>query len=154
MLRYILYLLILFAGVAAYLGIRKFIDRKKEKANDTEIVRENEEYLGTWASKSDSSLIKFRLHRDGKLTYDIVHYPGKDTTTIHGKYEYVGAVGGNDVKYFPRLYTFAENGDTIFNYYVRYLTKYDMTIDKVDKLILSPNSVFDTLAFTFYRVKQ
>jgi uncharacterized membrane protein len=140
--------------VGGYLFVRKMIDRSIEKNTDTEVVRENEEYLGTWASKSDSGFTLFRLHRDGKLTYRLVHYPATDTTTILGKYVYVGTEAGNDAKYFPRLYTFTEKGDTLFNYYVRYLTKYDMTIDKIDKMILSPNNVFDTLAFTFFRIKQ
>ncbi len=154
MFRYIIYAAILLVLVGGYLVVRKMMDRSVEKNTDTEVVRENEEYLGTWASKSDSGFTMFRLHRDGKLTYHLVHYPGTDTTTIRGKYVYAGVEGGNDSKYFPRLYTFTEKGDTLFNYYVRYLTKYDMTIDKVDKMILSPNNVFDTLAFTFFRIKQ
>jgi hypothetical protein len=96
----------------------------------------------------------FRLYHDGILTYSTVHYTRTDTTTIKGKYTFVGVAGGNNAKYFPRLYTFTAKGDTLFNYYVRYLTKYDMTIDKVDKMILSPYNVFDTMAFTFYRIKQ
>jgi hypothetical protein len=154
MFRYIIYLGILLVLVGGYLAVRKWNDQRVEKNTDTEVVRENEEYLGTWASKSDSGFVMFRLHRDGKLTYSTVQYPRTDTTTITGKYAFVGVKGGNNVKYFPRLYTFTEKGDTLFNYYVRYLTKYNMTIDKVDKMILSPNNVFDTLAFTFYRIKQ
>ena len=118
-----MYLGILLASAGGYLLIRKIIDRRVEKNTDTEVVRENEEYLGTWASKSDSGFTMF-------------------------------PEGGNDPKYFPRLYAINQKGDTLFNYYVRYLTKYDMTIDKVDKMMLSPNNVFDTLAFTFYRIKQ
>ncbi|MBK8520325.1 MAG: hypothetical protein WAT20_11050 [Ferruginibacter sp.] len=154
MIRYTMYMVILLVLVGGYLFLRKVIDRRVEKITDTEVIRENEEYLGTWASKSDSGFIMFRLHRDGKLTYRLVQYPGTDTTTIHGKYVFVGAGGANDPAYFPRLYTFTENGDTLFNYYMRYLTKYDMTIDKIDKMILSPNNVFDTMGFTFFRIKQ
>lgn len=154
MFRYITYMVILLVIVGGCLFVRKLIDRNVEKNTDAEVVRANEEYLGTWASKSDSGFIMFRLHRNGKLTYRVVHYPGTDTTTIHGKYVFVGAGGGNDPKYFPRLYTFTEKGDTLFNYYMRYLTKYDMTIDKIDKMILSPHSIFDTMGFTFFRIKQ
>ena len=154
MFRYIIYIGILLSLVGGYLFVRKWNDRRVEKNTDTEIVRENEEYLGTWASKSDSRFVMFRLHRDGKLTYRMVNYPGSDTTTTHGKYVFVGAGGGNDPNYFPRLYTFTEKGDTLFNYYMRYLTRYDMTIDQVDKMVLSPNSVFDTMGFTFFRIKQ
>ena len=154
MFRYIIYMFILLALVGGYLVVREMTDRRVEKNTDTEVVRENEEYMGTWASKSDSCFMMFRLHSDGKLTYRIAQYSDTDTTTIQGKYVYVGVGGGNDPKYFPRLYTFTEKGDTLFNYYMRYLTKYDMTVDKVDKMILSPNDVFDTLAFTFFRIKQ
>lgn len=150
--RFIITFIIVFIAVGAFLGIRKLVDRQFEKRTDKEVVREGEEYLGTWASKSANGFIQFRLHRDGKLTYTIVP-AGKDTTIIRGNYEYAG-VATNDPKYFPRLYTFNEKGDTLFNYYVRYLTGYDMTIDKVDKMILSPNSVFDTVEYTFYRIKQ
>ncbi len=154
MFRYMIYLGILLLLVGGYLVIRKWVDQRVEKNTDTEVVRENEEYLGTWASKSDTGFTLFRLHRGGKLTLRLVHYPATDTTTIAGTYVYAGVEGGNNIKYFPRLYTFNEKGDTLFNYYIRYLTKYDMTIDQVDKMILSPNNVFDTMAFTFYRIKQ
>jgi len=153
-LRYVIYSFILFLAVGIFLMLRKCNDRRIEKTKDIEIVRENEEYMGTWASRSDSALLMFRLHRDGKLTFTTVNYPANDTTTIQGKYDYVGVAGGNDPRYFPRLYTFNEKGDTIFNYYVRYISPYDGTIDKVDKMILSPNNVLDTLEFTFYRIKQ
>lgn len=153
MRRYIISFIILLLATGAYLGIRKLVDRKVEKRTDTEVVREEEEYLGSWASKSADGFIKMRLHRDGKLTYTYVAGAGTDTTIIHGKYQYVHGAP-NEINYFPRLYTFNEKGDTIFNYYVRYLTRYTMTIDKVDKMILSPNSVFDTIGYTFYRVKK
>jgi len=145
---------ILLVLVGGYLFVRTMIDRNVEKDTDTEVVRENEEYLGTWASRSDKSFTMFRLHRDGKLTYRFVQFPGTDTTIIRGKYVYAGVSGGNDSKYFPRLITFTEKGDTLFNYYVRYLTQYNMTIDKIDKMVLNPKNVFDTLAFTFYRIQQ
>ena len=152
MFRYFIYMLILLLLVAGYLFVRKMIDRSVEKETDTEVVRENEEYLGTWASRTDKSFTLFRLHRDGKLTYRSVQYPGTDTAIIRGKYVYAGVRGGNDSRYFPRLVTFTEKGDTLFNYYVRYLTKYNMTIDTIDKMVLNPNNVFDTLAFPFYRI--
>jgi len=154
MFRYSLYMLVLLLLAGGFLFVRKMIDRRIEKNTGTEIVRENEEYLGSWASKSDSGFVMFRLHRDGKLTYRFVHYPANDTTTIQGSYAFVDVAGGNDPQYFPRLYTFAANGDTIFNYYVRYLTKYDMTIDKIDKMILSPGGVLDTMEYTFYRIRK
>lgn len=153
MRRYLFSMLVIFAVAGGYLSVRKMIDRRVEKNTGTEIVREHEEYLGSWASKSDEGFVMFRLHRDGQLTYRLLRYPGNDTTTINGTYAFVTG-RGYDAQYFPRLYGFGENGDTLFNYYVRYYTKYDMTIDKVDKMILSPNSVYDTLAYTYYRIKQ
>ncbi len=146
------FLLILFLGLG-FLLVRKIFDRGVEKITDSEVVRENEEYLGSWASKSDKGLVLMRLHRNGVLNYTTVAYPSNDSIIVKGSYKYVSE-RNNDRKYFPRLYAFKENGDTIFNYYVRYLTKYDMTIDKVDKMEISPNSVYDTVAFTFYRIKK
>ena len=154
MLRYGFYTILLLVVVGVYLLVRSFIDRKVEKATNTEVVRKSEEFLGSWASKSASGLIMFRLHRDGKFTYTLVKYPGNDSIKINGHYQFVEADRWNDVKYFPRLYTFNEKGDTVFNYYVRYYTKYNSTIDKVDKLILSPNGVLDTISYTYYRIKQ
>lgn len=153
MRRYSITVIIVILAASAFLAIRKLVDRRTEKNNDTEVVRDEEEYLGSWASKSADGFIKMRLHRDGKLTYTYVSGTEGDTAIIHGKYQYVHGAP-NEINYFPRLYTFNEKGDTIFNYYVRYLTRYNMTIDKVDKMILSPNSVFDTIGYTFYRVKK
>ena len=48
MFRYIIYIGILLSLVGGYLFVRKWNDRRVEKNTDTEIVRENEEYLGTW----------------------------------------------------------------------------------------------------------
>lgn len=141
----------LLLAVGLFLFLRKCIDRRVEKVTDKEIVRENEEILGSWASKSKEAFVMFRLRRDGTLNYSLVKYPATDTTKITGKYEFVNAHG--NANYFPRLYAISDNGDTIFNYYVRYITPYNSTVDKYAKLILNPNSVFDTVEYVFYRIK-
>jgi hypothetical protein len=141
----------LLVAVGLFLFLRQCIDRKVEKVTDKEIVREDEEILGSWASKSKEAFVMFRLRRDGTLNYSFIKYPATDTTKITGYYKV--ASGGN-ANYFPRLYTFTDKGDTIFNYYVRYITPYNSTIDKYAKLVLNANSVFDTAEYIFYRIKQ
>jgi len=51
MYRYIIYAFIMIIAVGIFLAPGKFIDRHTEKITDTEVVRENEEYPGTWASR-------------------------------------------------------------------------------------------------------
>lgn len=149
----VVYLFLLGAIVAVFLFLRTCADRKVEKITGKEIVREDEEYLGSWASKSKKSYITFRLRRDGTFNYSLVEYPVNDTTKITGRYELLNPPGSN-IKYFPRLCTFNGSGDTLFNYYIRYITPYNSTVDKYSKMVLSPNSVFDTIEYVFYRIKQ
>lgn len=148
----VVYLFLLGAAVAIFLFLRNCVDRKVEKVTGKEIVREDEEYLGSWASKSKESYISFRLRRDGTFNYMLVNYPGNDTNKITGKYELLNSPSG-DIKYFPRLCTFNANGDTLFNYFIRSITPYNST-DKYSKMVLSPNSVYDTIEYLFYRIKQ
>ena len=150
-MRIIPYILVVLA-VGLFLFLRKCIDQKVEKILDKEIVRENEEFLGTWASKSKDAFVMFRLRRDGTLNYSYIKYPDTDTIKITGKYQF--AFTGSNHTYFPRLYTISDKGDTIFNYYIRYVTPYNSTIDKYSRLILSPNNMFDTVEYVFYRIKQ
>ncbi len=148
-------IIIFFAGWG-YLTLRQWLDRKKEKAQDIEIIRENEEYLGSWASKSLESLIKFRLHRDGKFTYKMVDYNRADSTTITGRYEVIGTAGGNDPVYYPRLIAIDDKNDTVFNYFLAYVTPYDSyaTNRGYDKMILNPHGSYDTVAYTFFRIEE
>ncbi|MES2774441.1 MAG: hypothetical protein V4722_09665 [Bacteroidota bacterium] len=145
-------LLIVFLTVAGYLAIREWLDRKKEKAQDIEIVREAEEMLGSWANKSKEALVQFRLHRDGKFTYSLVDYQKNDTTRITGKYE---VIYGNSTTYYPRLIATDDKNDTVFNYFIAYVTPYDAyALNRgYDKLMLNPNNFYDTVSYTFYRVK-
>ena len=102
----VVYLFLLGAIVAVFLFLRTCADRKVEKITGKEIVREDEEYLGSWASKTKNSYIAFRLRREGAFHYSLVAYP------------------------------------------------YNSTVDKYSKMVLSPNSVFDTIEYVFYRIKQ
>ena len=97
----VVYLFLFGAIVAVFLFLRKCADRKVEKITGKEIVREDEEYLGSWASKTKNSYIAFRLRRDGAFHYSLVAYPVKDTTKISGKYELLNSPGGN-LNYFPK----------------------------------------------------
>lgn len=148
-----LYLFLLMVAVGVFLWLRTCVDRRVEKATGKDVVREGEELLGTWASKSAESYFQFRLRRDGKLEYLLVQLPENDTLRLNGSYTIAG-VAGNNTNYFPRVYGFNEKGDTLFNYYIRYVTPYGSTIDKYDQLLLSPNSLFDTVSYKFYRIKQ
>lgn len=150
----LVYLFVLMVTVGLFLFLRKCADRKVEKITGKDVVREGEELLGTWASKSKDVFLQFRLKRDGTLDYLLVQLPANDTTKIKGTYVIAGAGGGNSINYFPRIYGFNEKSDTIFNYYVRYVTPYGSTIDKYDRLILSDKSIYDTLEYKFFRIKQ
>ena len=149
----LIYLFIFLVAVGVFLWLRKCVDRKVEKVTGKEVVREGEELLGTWASKSSESYFQFRLRRDGKLEYLLVQLPQNDSISIKGTYTIAGASGRN-ASYFPRVYGFNEKGDTLFNYYIQYVTPYGSTVDKYDQLVLSPNSLFDTISYKFYRIKQ
>lgn len=153
-MRYLIGFIVIFIIVVSYLFIRKQVDRKKEKAMDIEIVREGEEHLGSWAYKSPENLIKFRLHRNGGFTYTQVQYPGNDTTQINGSYEIIGLGGGRSTDYYPRLIALNEKNDTIFNYFIAYITPYDTKVNSYDKMVLNQKSIYDTAGFTFYRIKQ
>ena len=153
-MRYGIYIIIIFLAAATYLVVREWVDRKKEKALDMEIVRADEEHLGSWAHKSPEVLIRFRLHRDGKFTYSSVEYPHGDSTALKGKYEIIGVVGDRSADYYPRLVAVSDKNDTVFNHLIAYITPYDTKVSTLDKMILNRNSVYDTLGYTFYRVSQ
>ena len=147
----LVYLAILVVAVGIVLWVRACVDRKVEKITGKEIVREGEELLGTWGSKSAGGYFQFRLRRDGTLDYMLVQQPANDTTHIKGTYT---IATGNNANYFPRIQAFGPQGDTLFNYFVQYVTPYGSTVDKYDRLVLNPNSVFDTISYQFYRIKQ
>ncbi|HEX6181938.1 MAG TPA: hypothetical protein VFZ47_11880 [Chitinophagaceae bacterium] len=146
-------LLILGLAVALFLLLRNFFDEKVENALDIEVVREDEEFLGNWASKTGESLIQFRLRRDQRFTWKLVKYPKGDTITIEGKYDIIGPSKDRTAEYYPRLIAVDQNNDTLFNYFIAYVTPYDTKVEKVDRLVLNPNSIYDTVSYTFYRVK-
>ena len=148
------YLFLLGVFVAIFLLVRGWIDRKAKLALDKEIVRDGEEYLGSWGSKSEKSLILFRLYRDGRFSFKQVEYPGTDTIETKGSYEIIGIGEGRTVYYYPRLITFNEQHDTLFNYYIAYVTPYDTKVEKTDRMVLNPRSMYDTVGFTFFRIKQ
>ena len=143
---------LLIAAVGIFLFVRKCVDRKVEAVTGKEVVREGEELLGSWATKTPEAYLQLRFKRDGSLEYLQVVQTARDTTKINGTYQ-VDAAAGRSSNYYPRLYGFGPAGDTLFNYYLHYITPYSST-DKYDKLVLNPNSLFDTVEYKFYRIKQ
>ena len=146
----IVYLILLVVIVGFFLFLRQCIDRKVEKSKDKEVVREGEELLGTWGAKTAATYLQFRLRRNGSLDYMLVRFPEKDTTQVKGTYT---ISDGANTSYFPRLILLDEKSDTIFNYYIRSVTPYSSTA-RYDNLVISPNSVYDTIEYKFYRIKQ
>ncbi|MFT3677582.1 MAG: hypothetical protein QM781_16955 [Chitinophagaceae bacterium] len=154
--RYLLGALLLLIAGGGYLAIRQWIDRRTEKKQDTEIVREGEEILGSWGQKSARSLIRFRLRRNGTFTYKLVQYPLSDTVTISGRYGIASANGHTKTGDYPRLIAVSDKGDTIINHYIAYLTPYDAAaLDQgYDKMILNAGGRLDTAGLVFYRIKD
>ncbi|HMU46754.1 MAG TPA: hypothetical protein PKC72_10325 [Chitinophagaceae bacterium] len=146
----IVYLILLVVIVGIFLFLRQCVDRKVENLEDKEVVREGEELLGTWGTKTAASYLQFRLKRNGSLDYMLVKFPEKDTTQIKGTYT---IADGANTSYFPRLVLLNEKSDTIFNYYIRSVTSYGSTA-RYDNLVISPNSIYDTIEYKFYRIKQ
>ncbi len=146
-----LYYLFLFGIlVALFLLARKWFDEKKEDLFDMEVVRQDEEHLGQWAGRSAKAFILFRLKRDNSFTGKYVLGEQTDTVRISGKYD---IIGGSNTAYYPRLVAVGQNGDTLLNFFIAYVTPYDSKVSKVDKMVLNPNSIYDTISYVFYRVK-
>ncbi len=146
----VVYLLITAIVVALYLLLRGWIDSGIEKARDIEIVREGEEHLGTWAGNWRKGQLLFRLRRDGTFTARNAGPLREDTIQVKGSYD---IVGGHNTAYYPRLVAIDEKQDTLFNCFIAYITPYDSKVEKVDKMVLSPTGIYDTISYTFYRIE-
>ena len=147
-------LLILAVLVAIFLAVRSWWDARREKALDIEVVREDEEFLGTWGIKSKEALILLRLRRDETFVYKQVNYPLTDTFVRKGHFTIEGPGLGRSTIDYPRLIVITDDHDTLFNHFIAYITPYNSTVDKVDRLVLNQHSIYDTLSTTFYRIKQ
>jgi hypothetical protein len=146
----VVYLFIFAVVVALCLLIRGWIDSGIEKVRDIEIIRDGEEHLGNWAGNWEQGRLFFRLRRDGTFTARKVGILQGDTIQIKGNYD---IVGGNNSAWYPRLIAVDERKDTLFNCFIAYLTPYDTKVEKVDKMVLNPTSIYDTVSYTFYRIK-
>lgn len=144
--------LLLFMITGGYLGIRKWADRRTEKRLDTEIPREGEAYLGTWGNRSDAAFIVFRLHRNGAFTFKLKETPKKDTVVVTGRYEWLPLRDARDINHYPRIIARDARGDTLFNYFVAYITPYGSKADKTDRMELKVNGRNDTKGYTFFRL--
>lgn len=152
---YILGALLVLITAGGYLGIRKWMDRRIEQKQDAEIVRENEEYLGSWAQKSGGRLIRFRLQRNGRFLYQLVPGPARDTIIINGNYEIAASSANIRTDHYPRLVAISDLGDTIINHYIAYITPYNAhALDQgYDKIVLNPGGRSDTAGLVFFRTK-
>ncbi len=146
-------IIILSIVVAAFLGIRKWVDLKREKAQDIEIVRadldEGDAHLGSWAQKNGNALVQLRFKRNGSFIYETVGYPANDTVRYSGKHQIIATATNMGV--YPRLVAVSDNGDTIIHHYV-YLTR--AATKNIDILNLSKDNNIDTAVIQFYRIKQ
>jgi hypothetical protein len=140
--------------VAAFLGIRKWLDRTREKLQDTEIIRddldEGDAHLGCWAQQNEEAWIQFRLKPDGGFSYEVVQYPGNDTIRHAGWHQVIATIGYHG-EHYPRLVAVSNDGDTIINHYV-YLTR--ATKKNVAILGLKKDNLTDTPSLLFYRIKD
>ena len=142
-----------FLIIGLFLWIRKCVDRGVERITGEEIIREGDELFGTWASKTNEGMLQFHLKRYGSLSYMLINLATNDTNKSTGHYSVLNNRTASP-GYFPRICAISDNGDTLMNYYIQYVTPYNSTIDKYDRLILSPHSMYDTVAWKFYRLKK
>ena len=148
----LVYIIYLGIAVGIFLWIRSCVDGAREKVFGYEVVREDEELLGIWGNKSERALIYFRLHRDGNFTWKMVEYPKGDTVTRTGTYDVIGPDVYRRTDYYPKLIA-VDGKDTLMNFFIAYVTPYDSKVDKVDRLVLSPHGIYDTVSYTFFRLK-
>jgi hypothetical protein len=148
------FFLFILAGIV-FLSVRRWTDRKREKIQDIDIVRqdidEGDAQLGLWAQKNDSALLSLRLKRDGSFDYQVVAYPVKDTLRYTGSYQIVSSVVSNSRLTYPRLIAVSAHGDTVINHFIQ-LTR--ATRKDVDVLSLKTSNEPDAPAMLFYRIKQ
>jgi len=142
-------LVVLAFVVALFLVVRNWVDRKREKILDKEIVREGEEWLGQWSGYTSEAFCYFRLKRDGNFTSKTVIHGQHDTSHVNGQYQ---IIDGQSASWYPRLLAISETGDTVFNFYLASVTPYGSTVSKADRMVLQPNSLYDTVSYIFYRV--
>ena len=141
--------------VAAFLVLRQWLDRKREKIQDIDIVRpdmyDGDSHLGTWAQKNGNVLITFRLKRDGNFSYQTAEGTSKDPIKYAGKYVILDVVPGNDGWQYSRLVAVSDKGDTIINHFIEMA---HATKRNVDVLSLKADRNSDSTTMLFYRVKQ
>ncbi|MCU0388838.1 MAG: hypothetical protein MUE71_09560 [Chitinophagaceae bacterium] len=147
-------LVYLVIAVAIFLFLQKQYDLYCERKSGKEMVREDEEHLGMWGSRSAEALILLRLRRDQRFEYKMVRRGQSDTSRVTGRYGIEGPGNGRSPAFYPRLIAINEKRDTVLNYYIEYITPYDATIDKTDRMVLKQTSLYDTLSYTFFRILQ
>lgn len=142
-------------AVAIFLSLRHWIDRKREKIQDIDIVRTDvdngDAHLGFWVQKNDSALILLRFKRDSSFYYNVIISSAKDTSLFTGKYYIMPAIVNNNGLQCPRLIAVSNEGDTIINHFIQ-MTR--ATKKNVDILSFRTANNIDSPSILFYRVKQ
>lgn len=151
---YAKYFFIFILVVAVFLSIRYWIDRRRGKFQDIDIVRADldngDSHLGSWAQKNDNSLLLLRFKRDGSFFYSVVIYPAKDTLKYTGYYKITQSVVNNNALQYPQMLAISNKGDTIINHFMQIKRA---TKKNVDILSLKTGNN-DDAAMLFYRIKQ
>ncbi|MBX2934696.1 MAG: hypothetical protein KF825_10645 [Ferruginibacter sp.] len=149
------YFFLFILAVAAFLAVRHWLDREREKIQDIDIVRadmdEGDPHLGSWAQKNDSALLLLRLQRDGNFSYRMVTYPKNDTLKYNGQYRLLPPAVTNNGLQYPHLIAISTKGDTIINHFIQ-ITR--ATKKNIDILSLEKNNIPGSPAILFYRIKQ
>lgn len=152
--RYIAGAVLLFSVAGTYLAVRGGLGRLSEAKWTMDVAREEEAYLGAWANISPSALIVFRLQRDGRFTFQIRESSTGDTGMITGQYTWEPLKTSDQINFYPRIIARDAKGDTIFNYYVQFITPSESAADKIDHMELKTKGRSDSTGYTFFRLAQ
>ncbi len=148
------YFFIFIIAVAVFLSIRHWLDRKREKNQDIDIVRadlgKGDSHLGSWAQKNDSTLLLLRFKRDGSFFYMVVTYPQKDSLKYTGNYKIMPSIVNNTGLRYPRMIAISNLGDTIINHFLEIKRATKQNVD----ILRFKTGINSEEAMLFYRIKQ
>jgi hypothetical protein len=152
---YAKYFFLFILAVAIFLSLRHWIDRKREKIQDIDIVRTDvdngDAHLGSWAQKNNSALILLRFKRDSSFYYSVITSSAKDTSRFTGKYYIIPSIVTNNGLQYPRMIAVSNEGDTIINHFIQ-MTR--ATKKNLDMLSFKTTNSVDSPSMLFYRIKQ
>lgn len=152
---YTKYFFIFIISVAAFLTIRQWLDRKRGKTQDIDIVRadadDSDSHLGSWAQKNDSALLMLRFKREDSFLYTLVSYPSNDTLKYIGYYKVMPSIVNDKGLQYPHMIAISNKGDTIINHFIQMQRA---TKRNVDILSLKTDNGPDAKSMLFYRIEQ